>query len=180
MAFCWRPWSQRAAKVGSRANAEVPVHPRGIISYSRIRNPSISLQVQQTAEENADPPGRYRPAGCGNPNPTWQLLIGWCPWSQPAAKVAPRANAEVPRRWHEGNSRRALAPWAPANQQSVRGVWGYHTARGGIDPGDLCFRPWTVGVVEASKDSSPGDGIFILRGCSETSTLARGATLTAR
>ena len=64
-------------------------------SHRRIRNPSISLQLQQPGDENADPPGRYRPAGCGNPNPTGWLLIGWGSWSQRAARVAPPAKVEV-------------------------------------------------------------------------------------
>ena len=29
--------------------------------------------------------------------------------------------------------------------------WGFHTLRGGIDPGDLRFRPRVVGVVEMWK-----------------------------
>ena len=59
-----------AAKVAPRANAEVPPHPGRIIFHPRVRIPSISIQIQQPGDENADPPGRYRPPGCGNPNPT--------------------------------------------------------------------------------------------------------------
>ena len=44
-----------------------------------------------------------------------------------------------------GNSRRALIPWAPAHQQSARGVGG--SARGVIDQGDFHFRHRFVGVV---------------------------------
>ena len=29
--------------------------------------------------------------------------------------------------------------------------WGFHTLQGGIDPGDLGFRPWVVGVIEIWK-----------------------------
>ena len=36
--------------------------------------------------------------------------------------------------------------------------WGFHTFRGGIDPGDNRFRPRVVGVVEVWRDSSSGDG----------------------
>ena len=32
--------------------------------------------------------------------------------------------------------------------------WDLYTARGGIDPGDLCFRPRIVGVVEIWRDFS--------------------------
>ena len=30
--------------------------------------------------------------------------------------------------------------------------WGFHTVRGGVDPGDHCFRPQVVGVVKVWKD----------------------------
>ena len=30
--------------------------------------------------------------------------------------------------------------------------WGFHTVRGGFDPGDQRFRPQVVGVVKVSKD----------------------------
>ena len=30
--------------------------------------------------------------------------------------------------------------------------WRFHTLRGGIDPGDLRFRPRVVGVVEIFRD----------------------------
>ena len=40
---------------------------------SRVRNPSISLQLQQSGDENTNPAGRYRPRRCGNPNPTGRL-----------------------------------------------------------------------------------------------------------
>ena len=72
-----RSWSQRAARVAPRANAKVPPHPGRISSHLRFRNPSISLQLQQRGDENADPPGRYHPTGGGNPNPTGLMLIGW-------------------------------------------------------------------------------------------------------
>ena len=56
------------------------------------------LQPQQLADENRDRPDRYRPARCGNPNPTGSLLIGWGSWSQRAARgeSCPSANADVP------------------------------------------------------------------------------------
>ena len=36
--------------------------------------------------------------------------------------------------------------------------WGLHIVPGGIDPGDLRFRPWVVGVVDALNDFLSGDG----------------------
>ena len=72
--------------------------------------------------------------------------------------------AAEPRRWIE----RQLSPRAGSmsTTQSALSLWGWslHTVRGGIDPGDLCFRPRVVGVDEIRKDfrsrdktlSSPG------------------------
>ena len=82
------------ARVAPRDNAEVPPQPRRIRSHSRVRNPFRSLQLQQPREIKADPPGRYRPAGCGN-QPNW--LVADCgSWSKLAARVASLANVEVP------------------------------------------------------------------------------------
>ena len=74
MLIGWSSWSQRAARVATRANANVP--PGRISSHPRIRNPSTSVQLQLTGEENEDSPGRYRSAGVGKPNLTGWLLIG--------------------------------------------------------------------------------------------------------
>ena len=35
--------------------------------------------------------------------------------------------------------------------------WGFYTARGGIDTGDLCFHPRVVGVVEVRREFSSGE-----------------------
>ena len=43
-------------------------HPVRTRSHPRIRNPSTYPQLQQIGDENGGPPGRYRPARCGNPN----------------------------------------------------------------------------------------------------------------
>ena len=49
------------------------------------------------------------------------------------------------------------APWLhesqPISNQLVG--WGFYTAWGGIDPGDLCFRPRVVGVVEIWREFHP-------------------------
>ena len=34
--------------------------------------------------------------------------------------------------------------------------WGFHNLWGGIDPGDLRFRPWGVGVLEIRNIANPG------------------------
>ena len=61
---------QRAAVVASRDNVEISPHPGSIGSHPRIQTFSLYLQLQQPGDGNADPPGRYHPAGCGSPNPT--------------------------------------------------------------------------------------------------------------
>ena len=57
-----------------------------------------------------------------------------------------------PRRCAE----RQLAPRAgsmsPNQSEITQWGWGFHTLRGGIDPGDLRFRPQVVGVVEMWTD----------------------------
>jgi len=62
----------------------------------------------------------------------------------------------VPR----GNSPRALAPWAPANQQSPTSHpgSGLQIVGGGIDPGNFRVRPRGVGIVEIWKEFLSGDG----------------------
>ena len=96
MLIGWSSWSQRAARVATRANGEVPPNPGRISSPPRVRNHSTSVQLQLTRNENEDPPGRYRSAGGRNPNLTGWLLIGGGSWSQRAARVAPLANVDIP------------------------------------------------------------------------------------
>ena len=71
----WGLCSQRASRVASWDNAEVPPHPGRIGSHSQTKTPSIHVQLHQPGDENADPPGRYRPAWCENSKPTGRLLI---------------------------------------------------------------------------------------------------------
>ena len=86
--------SQRAVRVAPPDNVEVPPHPGRIGYHLWIRNPS--KYIQQPEDENADPPGRYRPAQCEKLNPTGWLLIGWGSCGQRAARVAHRHNVEAP------------------------------------------------------------------------------------
>ena len=91
----WDLWSQRTARAAPWHNVEISPHPGRIGHHLRIRNPSISLQLQQPDDENGYAPGRHRPAPCENLNHTGWLLIGLGSWGQRAARVAPRDNAEV-------------------------------------------------------------------------------------
>ena len=70
----WGSWSQRAPRVARQDNVEVPPHMGRIGSHPRMKNPSISLRLQQPAGGNGDPPGRCRHAVCGNLNLTSWLL----------------------------------------------------------------------------------------------------------
>ena len=51
---------------------------------------------------------------------------------------------------------RQLSPRAgfmsPSHSAITHWGWGFHNARGGIDPGDLCFRPRVLEVVAIWKD----------------------------
>jgi len=60
-----------------------------------------------------------------------------------------------------------VAPRVSANQSSASGVGGFHTVRGGIDPGDHCFCPRFVGTVEAWKDLPAEDGALSFAGAAE-------------
>ena len=53
-----------------------PATPGEDGSHPRIKPLSISLQLQQPGDENADPPGRCRPTWCENPNQTGWSLMG--------------------------------------------------------------------------------------------------------
>ena len=70
-----------AARVASRDNVEVTPHPERIGSHPRVRNPSISLQLQLPGDENKDSPGRYRRVW--KPQPHW-LVADWLRLMEPA------------------------------------------------------------------------------------------------
>ena len=66
----------------------------------------------------------------------WEHILPGC-----GGTAALVRGATLAARWlHEPQS--AITQWG----------WGFHTLRGGIDPGDLRFRPRVVGVVEIWKD----------------------------
>ena len=67
----------------------------------------------------------------------------------------------------------------PSQSGITQWGWGFHTLRGGIDTGDLHFRPRFSRVVETEGFLTWGWEL-ILPGCGATSALARGATLAAR
>ena len=47
----------------------------------------------------------------------------------------------------------ALALFLSPSQSAIgRQGWGFHTVRGGFDPGDHRFRPQVVGVVDVWRD----------------------------
>ena len=74
----------RAAGVAPRRNPTISPHTGSIGPHPRFSNPSIHLQHRQRGDENGDPPGRNRPARCGNPNTAGRSLIGWGSKIKPA------------------------------------------------------------------------------------------------
>ena len=67
----------------------------------------------------------------------WELILPWFGGTSALAR-----GETLAARWlHEPQ---------PIRNQLV--AWGFYTARGGIDPGSLCFRPRVVGVVDIWKD----------------------------
>ena len=124
--------------------------------------------------------GPYRPEGSPVSTPgCWSLLQRYGGIYDPGIRpYPPRVRRDLgvgPR----GNSRRALAPRAPANEQSPSGV-GVSTPCGAVSPpGDLRFHPrcWSCSGI----DGCPTRGWeLIISGCGGTSAMAQGATLAAR
>ena len=73
----YKPWTKTVVRRVDTApyGLEIPTwgswsqsHPGRIRCRSRIINPSINLQLQETGDENGGPPGQYRPVPCGNSN----------------------------------------------------------------------------------------------------------------
>ena len=56
------------------------------------------------------------------------------------------------RRWPEGQLSPRAGSMNPSQSATSQCVWGVHTVRSGIDPGDLLFRARLVRVVEIWKD----------------------------
>ena len=56
--------------------------------------------------------------------------------------------AAGPRRWPEGQLSPRAGSMSPSQSAITQWGWGFHTLRGGIDPGDLRLRPRLVGFVE--------------------------------
>ena len=77
----WYPGSKPPRTVGFENKARAP-------GEERIKPPDEkslhSLQHRQARDGNGDPPGRNRPARCGNPSSTGRSLIGWGSFIEPA------------------------------------------------------------------------------------------------
>ena len=73
----------------------------------------------------------------------WELILPGCGGTSALAR-----GATLAARWlHEPQPISNHPEWG----------WGFHTLWGGIDPGDLFFRPRVVGVVEIWREFSSGD-----------------------
>ena len=94
------------------------------------------------------PTGRYRPGGSAFSSPGcwihrdmegflirgWELILPGCVGTSALARGAKRS----PR----------AGSMSPSQSATSQRDWGLHTMRGGIDPGDLRFRPRVVGVAK--------------------------------
>ena len=67
-------------------------------------------------------------------------------------KTLSSPGAAGPRRWPEGQLSQRAGSMSLIQSATRQSGWGFHTLRGGIDPGDLCFRPQVVGIVDTWKD----------------------------
>ena len=75
-------------------------------------------------------------------------------------KTLSSPGAAGPRRWPEGQLSPCAGSMSLIQSATSQWGWGFHTLKGGIDPGDLCSRPRGVGVVEIWRESSPQDKIL--------------------
>ena len=62
------------------------------------------------------------------------------------------------QRWPQGQLSICAGSMNPSQSATSLWGWGFHTVRGGIDPGDLRFRRRAVGVVDERKDFLTGGG----------------------
>ena len=143
----------------------------GRISFARINlilpgfigTSTLSLLATLTAPWLHEPqPISFQPVGLGFPHRAERYRPGGSAFSSPICWSCRDMEMFVIRGWdlsfprmrwdlnigQRANSRHALAPYTPANQQSASGVWGFHTAPGGIAPGNRCFCRRVGGVVE--------------------------------
>ena len=65
----------------------------------------------------------------------------------PRDKNLSSAGAAGPRRWPEVQLSPRAGSKSPSQSVITQWGWGFHTLGGGIDPGDLRFRPRVVGFV---------------------------------
>ena len=100
---------------------------------------------------------RYRPGGYLFSSPGCWSLRGRKDFSS-GDETLSSPGAEGSRCWPEGPL--STHAGSMSLSQSATSQWGssFHTVRGGIDPGDLRFRPRAVGVVRTWKYVWSGDG----------------------
>ena len=65
----WGSWSRRTARVAPRDNVKVAPLTGRIRSHPRIRNPYVSLYLQQPGDESRDPRVDTAPYGVESPTP---------------------------------------------------------------------------------------------------------------
>ena len=73
--------------------------------------------------------------------------------------------AAGPRRWPEGRMSPRANCMIPSQSAKHPEELGFHTVRGGVDPGDDCIPPRGVRVVQVWEDFSSGDGNLSSPGC---------------
>ena len=75
----------------------------------------------------------------------------WNNFGSGDGNVSPRGTVG-PRRWAEGRLPPRVGYMSVSQLANSQLGWSFHTLRGGIDPGDLRFRPRVVGGVEMWND----------------------------
>ena len=73
----WGSWRQHAARIAPRDNSQVLPHLRIIKDLSADHKSFLTMYNSNNPETRTDSPDRYRPAKCGNPNPSpWFTMAG--------------------------------------------------------------------------------------------------------
>ena len=77
----WKPQPYWLVADWLSSSSQRAPHPGTLRSHLLIKNSSISLQFQQTGDQDSDPTGLYRPIRYGNPNSGY-TFVDWGSRSQ--------------------------------------------------------------------------------------------------
>ena len=92
------------------------------------------------------------PVGLGFPHPAGRYRTEGSAFTSPGCWSCRYTEGFLIRGWNLSSPGCADSMTIPSQSAIGQWDWGFHTVRGGFDPGDHCFRPRAVGVVKVWKD----------------------------